>query len=79
MRPNSGSTESLSEDTRTFCVFHVDESGHVLTVDELEADNDLAAIDHVRRHYQCEPGTGIELWREDRRVYARLEPRASHH
>jgi len=76
MAPDPGSTELPRE---TFCVFHVDDAGHVLSVDELKAVNDRAAIDHARRRYQCEPGTGIEIWREDRRVYARLEPRASHH
>jgi hypothetical protein len=76
MASNPGSTELPRE---TFCVFHVDEAGHVLSVDELKADNDRAAIDHAHRRYHCQPGTGIEIWRGDRRVYARLEPKASHH
>jgi hypothetical protein len=79
MEPSPGSTESPREAARRFCIFHVDEAGHVLAVDELEADNDRAAIDCARRRYHCEPGTGIEVWREDHRVYARLEPKVSRH
>ena len=79
MEPNPGSTTSPREAARRFCIFHIDEAGHVSAVDEFEADDARAAIDHAHRRYHCQPGTAIEIWREDRRVYARLEPKASHH
>ena len=64
---------------RTFRVLLIDHSGHISTVDEIEAVDDQAAIDQALRHYQCGPAGGFEIWQDNRQVYARPSSPMSRH
>jgi hypothetical protein len=68
-----------TKNAQTFCVLLIDHSGHISSIDEIEAVSDEAAIGQALRHYQCGPGRGFEIWQDNRKVYARFSSSWSRH
>ena len=61
-----------------YCILLVDRSGHVLGVDEIEAQTEQQAVERARKTYVCGDGNGFEIWQDSRRLYAHIESRLSY-
>ena len=79
--PNQCSWKRLrfTQKMGVFNIFFVDHAGHVLRVEEGEAANDQDAIEQTLRRFQWGADEGLEIWQDNRRVYANFKSRLSHH
>lgn len=60
-----------------FCILTIDQTGHVLDVDEFEAANDQAAIERALESSACRIGFGYEIWQDNRQVCVHFRSRLS--